>query len=145
MSIENTIQRMNRVRRTVANSLREFNEAVDASKDDAKRDTLAVHRLIALEALRRIVLKTPVDTGAARGSWRLNIGEAPEPDDPNTQKSPWTIIIEANSLLRTLKRGKTVWISSSLDYILFLEDGSSEQAPQGMIAVTLEELKTVFQ
>jgi len=37
-----------------------------------------------------------------------------------------------------------VWITNNVDYIEKLEHGGSQQAPQGMVSVTVAELRTMF-
>ena len=48
------------------------------------------------------------------------------------------------AILTGLPAFSVVWLSNNLDYILFLEEGSSRQAPQGMVAVTVQELREMF-
>ena len=54
------------------------------------------------------------------------------------------VITEAVGVLRSLPPFEMVWISNNVDYIEFLEHGSSQQAPEGMLAVTIEELRMIF-
>lgn len=72
-----------------------------------------VEKKVALEVFKRIVARTPVDTGLARDSWVLS-GSAP------------------NYL-----------ISNPQPYINKLEHGSSKQAPAGMVRITLAELENI--
>jgi len=64
-----------------------------------------------VESYKRIKVKTPVDTGRARASWFYEL----EPDVGT--------------------------IYNTVDYILELENGSSKQAPEGMVAITLAEME----
>jgi len=74
-----------------------------------------------------IVSRTPVDTGRARGGWIMSFGSfRPTPSTstgrPNTSRgNAWTV-------------GKgNVFIHNSVEYIVFLDEGSSPQAPQGIL------------
>jgi hypothetical protein len=97
-----------------------------------------------LEAHRRVVLKTPVDTGRARGNWQPTIGEpAGGTNEDALDKSGGATIAEGAGVAKQLKFGDTAYTVNNLPYINRLENGWSQQAPQGMVAVTVEELKNV--
>jgi len=72
-----------------------------------------VQTKVAEEVFRRIVERTPVDTGAARDSWELNFVPAGHR------------------------------ISSDIPYMNRLEHGWSQQAPSGMVRITLMELDDI--
>jgi len=100
---------------------------------------------LAFELLTRIVFRTPVDTGRARGNWQIGIGEAPtgltEDDEDGSQTNA-----EGLRRLGEYTSGVvTIWIVNNVNYISFLEDGSSQrQAPAGMVALSLAEVETIF-
>lgn len=120
-----------------------FNIEIDDSIAERRRD-------IALHAFQGVVLKTPVDTGRARGSWQVT-GGAPafsqsgvlEPDrdafPAQTLASGFSSIAGLMNQLQT-----TIFISSNLPYIRKLESGASDQARQGMVAVTLSEIRVRY-
>jgi hypothetical protein len=68
----------------------------------------------AAELFQRIVEKTPVDTGAAREAWEMEVNGS--------------------------GLNRTATIRNPLPYALLLEHGSSEQAPLGMVAVSIAEI-----
>lgn len=143
--VENTEQRTARVNRLVTKSVDKFNAALDEfARTIAPSELVKLQRRIVIEALRRIVLKTPVDTGRARGNWRVDIGTIDPVTTEMTDKQGAAVIREGIQKLRAIGFGQTVFISNSLDYIVFLEDGSSQQAPNGMVRLTLQELEQIF-
>jgi hypothetical protein len=98
---------------------------------------------LTLEALRRLVLRTPVDTGRARGSWQVTSGPRPRvplsawiPAGPPPSGRGATAVAE-------LTPGEDAFICSNLVYMPELERGHSKQAPAGIVAVTVEELKLI--
>lgn len=99
-------------------------------------------RRIGLEALRRIVQKTPVDTGRARGNWDLTIG-LPSGSADMDRKDPGggDTIRRGSAALSNLKAFALIYITNNLPYINYLENGSSKQAPVGMVEVTVQELQ----
>jgi len=118
-------------------------------------ELVRLHRRIVLEALRLIVDKTPVRRpqlnadgspranqilgGRARGGWHVTIG-SPATEETRTEDH----ISQALDALATLQPYTTVYISNNVFYIIYLEEGSSSQAPQGMVSVSVEELITIF-
>lgn len=116
-----------------------FSNRIDA-------DFSTVIKRLSFGILLGVVLKTPVDVGRARGGWtvgvnaspafvegRINTSQAPSPEETAKlsilDSNPYSIVLIANNL----------------PYILFLENGSSKQAPQGMAAITIEEERQAFQ
>lgn len=103
------------------------------------KQVLILQKKIALEALARVVQKTPVDTGRARGNWQVTVGTPAEGELAVTGR-----VEPASSGLAALKPFDVVYIVNNVDYIIYLEGGSSGQAPAGMVAVTVEELRSMF-
>lgn len=96
---------------------------------------------ISFEALAGIVERTPVDTGFARNSWQVEIGEARgETEPPGLSAGDPTS--RAQSTIQRAKLGDVVTISNNARYIRQLEDGRSDQAANGMVSVTLAELRS---
>lgn len=112
-----------------------------------------------------VVLLTPVDTGRARASWNVSVGNpdrrVPGPGTYRTFASPRYAQEKARAALVSLGPYQTVWITSSLEYVPVLEFGGypnpvergswdkqrrryvvrsqggySRQAPRGMVGVT---------
>lgn len=102
-------------------------------------------RALTLEALGRLILRTPVKTGRAQNNWNVGISR------PNTATDDLEAYPEGGQLALArgtpvagvARAGDTVFITNALPYIQPLEDGSSTQAPKGMIAVTVAELQNV--
>ena len=117
------------------------------------RAQLDTHQKAVVTSLfSRIVDRTPVDKGQAKGNWKIGIGEPAEGAEyMGGQRASLggdfganSAAAEANSLeqlskLREKLNGKVVWISNDTPYIQLLEEGSSSQAPHGMVAVTRAE------
>jgi len=105
----------------------------------------AMVRVYALRAFEGLVTKTPVDTGLARASWQVAEGT------PAGAGMGMTVA--------ALSGTEVVYLTNALPYIPVLEyggypqrpggtlkvtpEGFSRQAPQGMIGVTVEELRAL--
>lgn len=111
-------------------------------------------RKICLDLWRKVVKRTPVDTGYARANWMVSIDQVPEglviqqaPTKIKGQKKTGgrveTIPAPATPpAFISLKAGTVVYIVNNVPYILALEDGHSHtQAPNGMAKVSMLEIK----
>ena len=88
---------------------------------------------------------TPVDTGFARASWWVAIGDA----SPSAPAGTLTVLgpggnvagqgsVNAATLaLLGVRAGQTIWIVNGAHYIRFLEYGHSRQAPAGFLRLTV--------
>ena len=119
--------------------LKKFAEATKRNLNDTVRG-------VVLELGTRIVQRSPVDTGKFRGNWQLTVGgpdiRTNEPfDKQELGSSPsagtfdrWKGEIGAATI------GSTFYITNSLPYARRLEyEGWSQQAPAGMVRVTVAE------
>jgi hypothetical protein len=92
-----------------------------------------VTRKIGMEAWTGVTKKTPVDTGRARANWNMGVGNIDLSTSETTSPSR-----------PSLKKGdglNALYITNNLPYIESLEKGSSKQAPNGMVEVTMTEIK----
>ena len=97
-----------------------------------RRDTGSVVRRLTLDITDRLIKTTPVDTGFARASWIPNVGapalEPPEGSPPVTQQQAGI-----RSVLLNASATSVVHITNNTEYIGFLNEGSSPQAPPGFV------------
>ena len=100
-------------------------------------------RKIALELFRRVILKTPVDKGGARSNWQASLGSPATGtvDATDTQAGP--TFRKVVSATEGFDVGDTIYLANNLPYIRRLEEGSSQQAPQGMVALTVQEFSAI--
>ena len=110
-------------------------------KVDGRANTLL--RATALETLSRIVQRTPVDTGRARGGWEVAIDATP-PDSSDVDASGGATIARAAAVITGAKAGSSIVIRNSVPYINMLEyGGHSPQAPAGMVRITVQEIRSI--
>lgn len=113
-------------------------------KDEVEDRIVLITRMIGLEVLKRVILKTPVDTGRARGNWFVAIGAPDTRVTDNTDKTGAATINSGQAVITGLTQAQAVYITNNLPYIGRLENGHSQQAPAGMVAVTMAELEAFF-
>lgn len=105
--------------------------------NDIAKEYGKVVRATALEVYARVQQRTPRDTGNARFNWHISTGrESSQEADARGASGP----VIPNRLDRAqTERFAPVFIQNNVPYIGRLEFGSSDQAPQGMVRVTLAE------
>jgi len=127
-------------------NVRQFNRAVTKFAETMLPYQVKLFtKKVALDTLTRIVRKTPVDTGRARGNWQITINTASESEVNNVAGSGISdVVSQGRVALENMEPFSIVFISNNVPYIAYLEQGSSSQAPQGMVATTIEEMNQIF-
>jgi hypothetical protein len=124
---------------------RQFSIEIDKMMDGAYDNLKTVVRVIALEALKRVVMRTPVLSGRARGNWGVSIGNSPSFQvDTSVDKSGTVTISKGESVIATYEQVDgfpVISLLNNLPYINRLENGYSKQSPAGMVAITVAELQ----
>jgi len=106
-----------------------------------------VIRKACIDLYRRIATRTPVDTGRAKASWGLATYHANDmQSDPEGYSfNEVAQIIESNvSGFEFSVHDDMVIIYNNLEYIEGLENGTSKQAPSGMVSISLSEFTAFF-
>ena len=114
-----------------------------AKKAQGRMDLVV--KKIALEVLTGIVMKTPVDTGRARGNWQVDIGSFALGNISAFDPAGSGTIARGLSVINRQKGEQALYIVNNLPYILRLEDGYSKQAPAGMVELTLQQYPYIVQ
>lgn len=94
---------------------------------------------MAADLWSKITYRTPVDTGRARASWNLAQG-APDPSVPPEAKKGERIPTPPMPSVAAIDGTKTVYVTSNVHYITHLENGTSKQAPAGMVDISVAEV-----
>ena len=106
-------------------------------------------KVVALDALKSILMKNPVDTGRSRNNWNVSLGtwstKVDEEDlgGPPFGQAPDKVVAEGEAVVNKVQSGEDVFIVNNIHYINLLEDGHSEQAqnPNGMVERTVTEIE----
>lgn len=118
-------------------------ELDEAFREVVEEQIVAVTQKIALEALRKVVLRSPVDTGRFRANWNVSFGSPDLAVTDDRDKPGERTIAEGRSKIESMRSSTVIWISNNLPYANRLENGWSKQAPAGMVALTFAELATI--
>lgn len=126
-----------------SNSARQFKLDLDKAFEEQQERVALIAMKIALEALNRVVLKSPVKTGRFRANWTVAVGRQDlsitDEVDPTGQKT----IAKGTPIILGQKGPAIIWLSNNLPYAQALENGHSQQAPMGMVALTYNELMQI--
>ena len=104
--------------------------------DNAERIT----RKVVFDIHSRIVRRMPVDTGRARANTQISINTLPSGSTLEVDVTGHATIASGDRELSRFELGDTAFIYNNVEYILALEYGSSDQAPQGMFRISFEEI-----
>jgi hypothetical protein len=123
-------------------NLKKFQEAIQKFPEEAVPSThLTLQKRITLDLLRRVVFRTPVDTGRAMGNWQVG-RTATDSEVQNWGSDP--NVEGALALSRITKPFGVISIFNNVGYILPLENGSSKKSPRGMVKVSVAEVEAQF-
>ena len=109
---------------------------------------------VAFQVYNSVTLRTPVDTGRARASWTFvrgnaaDISVAPEDSFKKSSAAGELSGSAASSAADTFAASRIrlngiipiYTVANNLEYIEFLEDGTSKQAPNGMVKTALADV-----
>lgn len=132
-----------------------FSTQIRIFSRNALADLELVHRKVALDLFSRIIMRTPVDTGRARGNWQVAMDKIPtgtlEREDPGqvNQGGVGASVAKTQAEQTVLSAPfiTSIVLANNLPYIAVLEYGredgtpGSRQAPAGMVRVTVTEFE----
>lgn len=102
-----------------------------------------VVRKVSIDMMGRVVKRSPVDTGRFRANWTMNFGSPDLSTSADVDKTGDSTIKTQAERLAGFKIGPEVYIMNSLPYAIRLENGYSQQAPIGMVKITIAEFQTM--
>jgi hypothetical protein len=119
--------------------------SLDVSKwCEGQKDRMdIIIRKIALDLFRRVILRTPTDTGRARANWLCAIGDVPNNSVLLNDKTGTATISKMAAVVAGAKAGDIIYLVNNVVYIVPLEFGHSKQAPAGMVGITVAEFQAV--
>ena len=126
---------------------RQFAEVYDKK---VLKPILRATQEVTYECFNRLVQNSPVKTGLFRYNWQVGIDQPPSGPlvghDLQPKGSPPSAETKAFALnkIRAFLHRLAPWhIVNNLHYARKLEEGSSLQAPAGIVAVTVEEMRVL--
>ena len=99
---------------------------------------------IVLDLLRRIVFRTPVKSGRARGNWQTSLGGATDSVLERFDQTGSNVISLGAQVAGSAPPYSLITLFNNVNYIRKLESGSSRQAPRGMVDLSVAEVESQF-
>lgn len=116
-----------------------FRDSIASFQTAVGKEADKVLRSSALAVFTKVVKRTPVDTGRLRGNWQVGINSAPS--GVIEEEGGSVTLNQARIAMSKASAGNDVYIVNNLPYAMAIENGSSDQAPKGMVKVTVAEWK----
>lgn len=108
----------------------------------AKGTTVLVVQKIAMETFKRVIYRSPVDTGRFRANWGCQVGSPYTQTVEIFDKDGRGTVVLAENVVKGWNGQGVVYLCNNLSYGPALEYFShSGQAPNGMIRVTAAEIQ----
>ena len=116
----------------------------DAAMAATEREAETILRVATIQVANGVTRRMRVDTGRARGGTQISIG-SPLLDDPNRlDKGGATVTAEAVGVAARAVLGDDTFVANAVEYVPFLEDGTSRTVGDFMFALTVEEVVGQF-
>ncbi len=124
---------------------KKFNKAIrNYVKNFTDKQLIMFIKGLAMKILAGVVERTPVDTGFARNNWLVTRGsvgdETPYPAEDNVDGVLSREIGEIEQIAKMQDLKEIIYVWNAVPYIVYLETGSSDQAPEGMLRVTFAQI-----
>lgn len=121
-------------------TLRDLKTAMDRLSKQIPVNAQGMVKQTVLAIDQVLVVSTPVDTGRARANWVVGTGPstkaidayAPGKGGSTAAENAEAALAQARAFLDSTD-ASTIYISNDLDYIEYLNQGTSAQAPAGFI------------
>lgn len=104
-------------------NLNEFNEAVLAFGEHVPESAAVIHRHYALQALRSVVLDTPVDSGRLRANWQQTLDAPAETVVATLDPTGTATLRRGERAIAAIKPFGTSFLSNNLPYAEVVENG----------------------
>lgn len=115
-----------------------YKQAFRSFRAHAKGNSLAIAQDVAVALAEKVILLTPVDTTRAEANWISALNTIPQEFDEAKRNlgGQRANIDQAKATAKKINLGDAFVVANSTPYIIYLEQGSSRQAPAGMRDVT---------
>ena len=100
-------------------------------------------RKVSLDAFSEVIRMSPVDSGRFRGNWQPAIGSVPSGTVELLDPSGNIVIANVRGVVAGMQPGDVVYMANNLPYAQRLEDGWSQQAPAGMVRLTVQRFQPI--
>lgn len=120
-----------------------FEDDLRAFEKKATSRIRLFRRALIMKVSARVILRTPVDTGRARANWQATLSAPASGVVDSVDKTGETALaaVRSESEKTWSDDDRSFFLTNNLPYIEALENGHSQQAPAGMVAITIAEFE----
>lgn len=111
--------------------------------DDALRKLTEATQKISLDVFSNVIRLSPVDTGRFRGNWQPSAGAPVAGELELLDPSGGAVTAKVSGFVEGVEAGDVIYMVNNLPYAEKLEDGSSQQAPNGMVKLTVQRFQPI--
>jgi len=122
-----------------------FAESLAAFAEQTKEAIDDVFREVVIEIGTSVIRLSPVDTGRFKGNWQFTVGAPSNQSIDTFDKAGHETIATLVAGVRKLEAGRVAYIVNNLVYGVPLEYGHSDQAPAGMVQITLARFQQIVE
>lgn len=110
---------------------------INSFNKKAIKNSEKVYRGTTISLFGRFIKRSPVKTGRLRGNWQTSLNRPKDGELDRTGAAVAIAEVKAEASLANLN--DSIYITNNLPYAQLIENGSSTQAPTGMVEVSLTE------
>ena len=122
-----------------------FAESLAAFAEQTKEAIDDVFREVVIEIGTSVIRLSPVDTGRFKGNWQFTVGAPSNQSMDTFDKAGHETIATLVAEVSKLEAGQVAYIVNNLVYGVPLEYGHSDQAPAGMVQITLARFQQIVE
>lgn len=122
-----------------------FAESLAAFAQQTKEAIDDVFREVVIEIGTSVIRLSPVDTGRFKGNWQFTVGAPSNQSIDTFDKAGHETIATMVAEVSKLETGQVAYIVNNLVYGVPLEYGHSDQAPAGMVQITLARFQQIVE
>jgi hypothetical protein len=122
-----------------------FAESLAAFAEQTKEAIDDVFREVVIEIGTSVIRLSPVDTGRFKGNWQFTVGAPSNQSIDTFDKAGHETIAILVAEVSKLEAGQVAYIVNNLVYGVPLEYGHSDQAPAGMVQITLARFQQIVE
>lgn len=120
-----------------------FSASLDQWVQQTKDDLEELFQAVTIAIGTSVIKISPVDTGRFRGEWQFTIDAPASAKNGRIDPEGVQAIAEVVDGALMLQVGQTAWITNLLPYAIPLEYGHSDQAPNGMVRLTMARVQEI--
>lgn len=123
--------------------MNQFSRQVRGWSNKTQRKMDMAVRKITLDVFSNVIMMSPVASGRFRGNWQPAIGQALSGTIEAVDPTGGMVMAKVSGVTDGVQAGDVIYMVNNLPYAERLENGWSSQAPNGMVALTVQRFQPI--